>query len=398
MRISTQQFHQAATDRLVQNGAAAGRTQREISLGRRLISNADDPAAATRVLSLERAASERTQHLGNINRAEATLGREETVLKRTADIYQRMRELTVQAGNVVLSPVDRGLLGAEIETLRGELVQLANSRDTEGQYLFAGSASDTLPFPGGQWVGMADQREVNVGANLRVAVSDNGFDVFENIPLGTPRFTVTPHPSNTGTSEHALEPAGVADADTLAAFHPGRLEITFEASGMTVRNAADGTVVDELEDSEFTVGEPFVAAGMSLRVLSEPEPGDRFVVDTVDHQSVFASIDELVRGLRNPALDQAAVGAIVDDGLDNLDAALEVSIDMRTRVGTRLSTLEQTRELHLDVQLAERKLIADLSDLDYAEAVSRLSFQSFILEASQQSFARLANISLFDRL
>ena len=37
-------------------------------------------------------------------------------------------------------------------------------------------------------------------------------------------------------------------------------------------------------------------------------------------------------------------------------------------------------------------------DLDYTEAASRLSFQSFVLQAAQQSLAKIANLSLFDFL
>jgi len=37
-------------------------------------------------------------------------------------------------------------------------------------------------------------------------------------------------------------------------------------------------------------------------------------------------------------------------------------------------------------------------DLDFDEAASRLSFQSFVLEAAQQSLAKIANLSLFNFL
>jgi flagellar hook-associated protein 3 FlgL len=39
-----------------------------------------------------------------------------------------------------------------------------------------------------------------------------------------------------------------------------------------------------------------------------------------------------------------------------------------------------------------------LSDVDFAEAVSRLSLQTFLLEAAQQSYAKIQNLSLFNQL
>jgi len=41
---------------------------------------------------------------------------------------------------------------------------------------------------------------------------------------------------------------------------------------------------------------------------------------------------------------------------------------------------------------------SELRDVDYAEAISNLSFQSFVLQAAQQSFAQVSQLSLFDRL
>ncbi|HEY9118883.1 MAG TPA: flagellar hook-associated protein 3, partial [Marinobacter sp.] len=41
---------------------------------------------------------------------------------------------------------------------------------------------------------------------------------------------------------------------------------------------------------------------------------------------------------------------------------------------------------------------SELQDVDYAEAISNLSFQSFVLQAAQQSFAQVSRLSLFDRL
>ena len=39
-----------------------------------------------------------------------------------------------------------------------------------------------------------------------------------------------------------------------------------------------------------------------------------------------------------------------------------------------------------------------IEDLDFAEAVSDLAYESFVLEAAQQSFVRINGLSLFNRL
>ncbi|MFT5794733.1 MAG: flagellar hook-associated protein 3 FlgL, partial [Saprospiraceae bacterium] len=84
--------------------------------------------------------------------------------------------------------------------------------------------------------------------------------------------------------------------------------------------------------------------------------------------------------------------------LENLDNAQSSIQEARSRIGGRLNTLESTQNMHEDVELLSQEVLSQLQDVDFAEAVSRLSLETFILEASQQSFARIANLSLFNSL
>ena len=67
-------------------------------------------------------------------------------------------------------------------------------------------------------------------------------------------------------------------------------------------------------------------------------------------------------------------------------------------LGARFNSLEAAKDLHNDVILQLDTLRSGIEDLDFAEAVSDLAFQSFVLEAAQQSFLRINRLSLFDRL
>jgi flagellar hook-associated protein 3 FlgL len=45
-----------------------------------------------------------------------------------------------------------------------------------------------------------------------------------------------------------------------------------------------------------------------------------------------------------------------------------------------------------------QKALSEIKDLDYAEAISRLSLQMTGLQAAQQSFAKVQGLSLFNYL
>ncbi|MEM7613208.1 MAG: flagellar hook-associated protein 3, partial [Pseudomonadota bacterium] len=66
--------------------------------------------------------------------------------------------------------------------------------------------------------------------------------------------------------------------------------------------------------------------------------------------------------------------------------------------GARLNVAEAQVDTNSGVELVLRESLADIEDLDYAEAISALSQQATALEAAQQSFVRVQGLSLFNFL
>ena len=81
--------------------------------------------------------------------------------------------------------------------------------------------------------------------------------------------------------------------------------------------------------------------------------------------------------------------------LADLDNALAHMIDARGEIGARVRALDQQEGLNADFALHLNTTLSAVRDLDYAEAMSRLSQELFGLDAAQQAFARAQNLSLF---
>jgi flagellar hook-associated protein 3 FlgL len=60
--------------------------------------------------------------------------------------------------------------------------------------------------------------------------------------------------------------------------------------------------------------------------------------------------------------------------------------------------VENVQSTNADVRLATRASLSQLEDLDFAEAISQLTQETFILEAAQASFARISGLTLFNYL
>ncbi len=63
---------------------------------------------------------------------------------------------------------------------------------------------------------------------------------------------------------------------------------------------------------------------------------------------------------------------------------------------SRINAIEQQSSVNEALSFSLEKSISEISDLDYAEAITRLTQQLTGLEASQQTFTRVQNLSLFN--
>ncbi|NNJ98216.1 MAG: flagellar hook-associated protein FlgL, partial [Gammaproteobacteria bacterium] len=130
-----------------------------------------------------------SQYQRNADFADARLALEETTLSGAVDILQRIRELTVQALNDTQGAPDRGVIAVEVRENVDALLQLANSRDANGEYLFSGFKTGTEPFSHDgsgnfSYAGDQGQRSLQIGANKQVAVGDSGDDAFMKVDDG----------------------------------------------------------------------------------------------------------------------------------------------------------------------------------------------------------------------
>ncbi len=149
MRVSTLSIYNLANSSMSEANQALVRTQEQISTGKRILSAADDPVAATRIQQLNRNIASVDQFSRNIDIAENNLALEETSLNGATNLLQRIQELAVQAGNTaVLSPSEYASLADEVNIRLDELVGIANTQNSNGDYIFAGFKSDNQPFSG----------------------------------------------------------------------------------------------------------------------------------------------------------------------------------------------------------------------------------------------------------
>lgn len=416
MRISSLQAFNNGVAGLQRNYANVTRTQEQISTGNRILTPADDPVASVRLLQLEQQQNVLNQYAENLTAAKNSLTQEEVSLNSANTILQRVRELAVQAGNGALSSKDRASIAAELQEREDELLGVMNTRNARGEYLFAGFQGKTQPFvrqADGSYAYQGDegQRKIQIASSLDIPISDNGKKTFVNI-TDAGRLQATPTGALPGLRVGApLVQDEVAFSGTPA-FPPGGIEIEFDTvnpQNYEIRSIAPPAVLGSgTLDSDPAKQDKLVFRGVVVNFDGTPAGGELVQITPrqvggvdVQKQGVLDTIAQL-RQVLLQAPDSPEGNLQVRDavalGLTNLDHAMVTLDSVRGEIGARLNIVETTQTDNEDVSLVNKSVQAQLRELDYAEALSRLSFESIVLEAAQQSYVKIAGLTLFSQM
>ncbi len=106
--------------------------------------------------------------------------------------------------------------------------------------------------------------------------------------------------------------------------------------------------------------------------------------------------------LKNVGFNSGETGRVfnqtANDVLADLDSTLDNFLRVRTSVGARMRALDQQESQNEKFVLDMQTIRSDIKDLDYAEAIGRFNIEQTALQAAQQAYSRVQNLSLFNFL
>jgi flagellar hook-associated protein 3 FlgL len=403
MRISSSTLFENGVNNMLSRQQEVSDTQNHISTGRRVLTPSDDPVAASQMLDIAEAQALNKQYSDNAQAVKARLGLQENALSAITSLLQDVRTLTVQAGDGALAPSDLRSIAEQVNGRYQELIGLANTTDGSGEYLFAGFRTGTTPFaetaPGVvAYLGDEGRREVAVSDSRSIAVNDSGSDILLRIKNGNGTFATAAAAANGGTG--VVSPGSVIDAAALTGHN---YTVTFSVTaGTTTYSVTDNTTAATVvNNAAYVAGGPIAFDGLQLGIEGDPANGDAFEVRPSSNVSAFATLDALRTALQaaanGPAANAQLANALNTANL-NLSNALDRVLAVHASVGTRLRETDAVATASEDVDINYEARLSQLRDLDYARAISDLTFEQMHLDAAQKSFVRIAELSLFNLL
>ena len=402
MRIATSMIHTNATNSMLQVESQLEQTQNQISSGVKVALPSDDPVAAVRIASLQQQQQANDQYGKNISAATNRLNLDEQGLSDATTLIQHIRDLVVQGSNTAtLTGSDRQSIATEIQSSLQSLQDIANRKDSNGDYLYSGLATQTQPFVTSasgtvQYAGDQGTRMIQVGPSQRVVDGHSGYDAFVNITQGNGTFYTAANSANTGS--------GIIDVGSVTnqgAWVPDNYTLTFTtATTYQITDSATPTP-NVVSTGNYTAGSAIAFNGVQVSISGTPASGDSFSINKASTQDVFTTLNNVLGALNqsgNSATTQANISTTLGNALQQIDQTIDHWSVLSAQVGSRLNTLDTVESARQNDSSSITQSLSDLRDVDYTTALTKYNQQQVVLQAAQQSYAKIAQLSLFNYL
>ncbi len=190
MRISTQMMYDQNMRGVTSAQSEWLRYGEQMSTGKRVTKPSDDPIAASQAVVLSQAQAQNSQYATARTFATQKVSLEENVLSQVTTAIQSAQEKIVYAGNGTLSDDDRASLATDLQGIRDQILNLANSTDGNGRYIFAGYKTESAPFvdgvdaqgePAVSYAGGDQAVTQSVDAARTMTIGHTGTEIFNHI-------------------------------------------------------------------------------------------------------------------------------------------------------------------------------------------------------------------------
>ena len=412
--------------------------QENLTSAKRVVRPSDDPVAAAQaeraLVRIQRIQTEQRAlevQRNAMAQAEATLG-------DAVGLVQEMRHLVIAAGSGTLKQEDRKTYASQIQSLREQLVDVVNRKDTNGIPLLGALGSELTPFlgplsgnPDYEFKGQPGQ-SASTGVTVPLTVDGHSALMFDpqrdgvyNAAISTTNATNPLDGRRFGT-----DTVQVKDAHKLEQPAPPAAPYTYSVTFTGATMNADGTYnvsyditsptntgytspgpvtvnnlkADQLQSIPIKITETD-GAEISFNINATPtkapdgslvySPADGDTVTISASPSMLSVIDRAVRDIGGAPNNNAASQA-VGQALANIDKGLERLHNIRGYAGELLNRADRITgdQTNRTIQLEGDRSRAE--DLDMVKGISDFQNAQVGYEAALKSYAQVQRLTLFN--
>ncbi|WP_440904096.1 flagellar hook-associated protein FlgL [Catenovulum sp. SX2] len=408
MRLTTNLIYDRSLQGILETQKKLVRANDVLTKQTNILKPSDDPTGATKVVRFDEDLARLEQFGKNTIHLKNQLSTQETALTGINTALTRAHTLAIQSGNGAHDYTDRRALAVELELIKGEIADLMNSKNSQGDYIFAGAKSSQTPFvqdSSGNYVYQGDEnvKKVQISETLKVesGIPGSGFSIFEDTAA---RNGVTIAGTSTASASYRLD-----NGDSFDNFHKQNyLKIPPSPAGSNDYSVVFGTGTYQVQDSggtvldsgNFTAGEPVKFKGLEFNVNGTPTAGQQidFTLNDPAKSNILNSLDELISRLQSDETGGDGLNDIIQKTLFSINQSQENIGFARSEIGGRINVIDSVDMSNQDLEINVKEAKAKVSEADFAEAVTELQKQETAYQVSNTTFGRITGLSLFNFL
>ncbi|PKG81114.1 flagellar hook-associated protein 3 [Colwellia sp. 75C3] len=407
MRVSTAQFYLQSSQQMSSKSADVNERMAYLTSGKRVLTAKDDAVSFGTLAGYKNDLANIEKYKRNIDRAESHNNLQEVVFADAEMILDKIKQDMLLANNGRMSSEDLQTLADQIRNSFDQLLDIGNTQNENGDYIFSGYQTELQPFSqqtdgSVAYSGDTGVNEIQVAKNIKIATNQTGDAAFLNVANAIGDFSVN-YPSiiPVNTSGVAVESANVTDRN---AYNVSSGPFTFATDPIT----NDLTVTDSTLTVVFPVFPaapvPYVAGqtisfeGVDVTLSGNPLPGESFVISEQEEISIFETVNSAIAWMEQGTVSVNHEQHQVDYNtlLTQINSTMSHITSRRVDSGIRLQVLDNQTNRHLDTELAVSSNKGKIEDLDFAKAISEFEQAKIALQASQQAFSKVQGLTLFN--
>ena len=387
--------------------------QMQVSTGKRVHKPSDDPIAISRSLKIRADISELEQHRKNVEDAVSWMETTELATKNMGEALQRVRELTVQASNGVLTSEETFKIQNEVKELKAQIIGLSNTTYS-GKYVFSGKKTDTplldqhgnynvLPFNSNDSDLLDHRMKFEVGVSEMLDINILGADLLETsgLSLNFPKKVGVDH-----ATTFKLEGLEITLEMNAADDFTSTVNVTNEAGQVfssTIANqtredishsiaTATESLIDVNIDNPYHPLKNFEFAAIELKSNEDTSIVEWNMMATPQKAGLINLIDSLERNMVDGKSEE------LSKQLGDIDKFLNKLLNTRSEVGAKVNRMELVRNRIMDDKINFRTLQSQLEDADMGEVLMELMNEENVYKAALSVGARVIQPTLLDFL
>lgn len=145
MRVTQSMLQNNMLRNIFKSQAQMDKYLEQINTGKKIRKPSDDPVIAMKGIGYRTEVAEVTQYRRNSGEVWNWMDHSDDVLDKATKVMQRLEYLAVQASNDTYSESERSSILEEVEQLKQQMIDLANTK-VNGKFIFNGTNTDDAPI------------------------------------------------------------------------------------------------------------------------------------------------------------------------------------------------------------------------------------------------------------